>query len=180
MVNLSKKATAGIAEGDYTTWTYKWTNTVPVGMFFNTLAGMHIDDLNDIISLSWYSTTPAKTHFARYNIADFSAIFESPADADYATTPNYREYEVIRNMDKYTRFAPASSLQTYLLLARLPSLEVWRGSGGTPIWSRNITLDEATIVDYIGYSLSATGKYIGVFVYTTDDWTASVMLYEGG
>jgi hypothetical protein len=180
MVNLSKKTAGGFVEGEYTTWTHKWTNTVPGGMFLEEYAGMHIDDLNDIISLSWYGGSPVRTHFGRYNIADFSAIFESPAANNYATTPNYRSYETERNMDKYTRFAPASALQTYVLLARLPSLEVWRGSGATPLWNRDITIDEATIVGYIGYSISPTGKYIGVFVYTTDSWVESIMLYEGG
>ena len=179
MVDLSKKAAAGIAEGEYTAWTHRWTHTVPGGMFMDAYASVHIDDVNDIISLSWYRASPAYTRFGRYNAVDFSTIFESPPDSSYATTANYRAYELVRNVDKYTRLAPASTLQTYVLLFRGPTLEVWRGGGATPIWSRDMTIDESTIVSYIGYSISATGKYIVVLVYTTDSWIESIMLYEG-
>jgi len=172
----------GITEGDYNTWTEKWS-WEPTNVVYSNRIAFFIEESNDVFYLWWYANSPRKIRFGTYNISDHSAIFESPSDSDY--TP-YAPY--VAGAGDYTFFSGCHSLeesilhshQTYILLLRPdPSyynntIEIWKA--GSLLWTRDIRDDtgEAT-AEPRATSLSLTGKYIMLFENTTN----KLMLYEG-
>ena len=169
---------AGIAEGDYTSWTWKWTNAIPDGLDDYTRISFFIDDKNDVLYLAWEDgDTPPRKRFGIYNLSDFSVVFESPSGLDYlALFPNqsYARFLKLGDVMLAEGGGLSRSLQRYVLLVREDeeTIEVWRG-GAIPLWSRNITLDTTGGTPYAG-EISLTGKYI-VVRSDADD----LILYEG-
>ena len=174
----------GISEGDYTEWAKKWAKDIPEGAYTsdNGRLGMHIDDVADIITFSWVDGAN-KDRFGRYNISDFSVIFESAVGEHYAPPPWYDTGTLIINPVGFG-YAPTNfsfSLQTYVLITiydqvtwKRHKIEVWRTTGITPLWSRDILIDEAAAVEATGLCISSTGKYI--VIVTEND---KLILYEG-
>lgn len=161
----------GFKEGNYTSWTFKWSNAFPngIGTYYHYAA--YIDDKNNALYLSWKDSS-GDHRFGLYNTADFSVIFQSPAGADY-------KYRGLTGAATFTRdvcldSGGALSLQTYVVINRYDgvTMEIWRG-GVTPLWSRDITLDESGTYVRM-FTISMTGKYL--LVYTT---SKKLLLYEG-
>lgn len=179
MVNLTKKAAAangGIAEGDYTSWTWQWTNDIPGGLFAYNEATFFIDDKNDVLYLVWRDAA-GKRMFGLYNLSDFSPIFEPTPAANYLSLPPDALSVAMFKLGDIMLAEGGGlsrSLQTYVLLVLNDeeTIEVWRG-GLSALWSRNITLDTTGITPYAG-EISLTGKYI-VVRSDADD----LILYEG-
>lgn len=182
MVNLSKKAVAaaaGISEGDYTTWTHKWTNTLPDGIDDYDM-GLFIDERSNVIVIGWPSGSPHPNSDYRwgiFNITDFSPVFLSPTGSRYTVGYPFFGFDsgrFERGFSWLANWSISVSLQSYTLLLRYDedTIEVWRG-GGAKLWSHN-TADEVAGTSVYAGGISLTGKYICI-------WTESrhLILYEG-
>lgn len=171
--------TSGIFEGDYNTWTYKWSWALPNGLYDYRRVAFYIDDKNSIFYLWWDASSPGKIRFGVYNIADHSAIFESPTDSDYL----YDDPDVYGVGDATffmgchaLIFSILRSHQTYILLCRETrhTLEVW--NAGTKIWTRDMREDTGeTSGQAVSAEISLTGKYILFYDY----YSQKLWLYEG-
>lgn len=167
-----------LVEGDYTSWTKVWNNTLLDGVYTNDKLIFHIDEVNEVLYLSWGDDN-SDARFGIFNLADYSVVFNSTPNVWYQ-----RDYFDIYDMKNYCfgnvylAYGGASrSLQTYVLLSRSDqkTIEVWRGDA-TPLWSRNIQLDTDSDTEGI-YSgmISPTGKWILVY----ESWYEELILYEG-
>ena len=167
----------GIIEGDYTTWTHKWTNDIPGGLNLTDEYNFMIDDINNVIRLIW-ADDDVDFRFGVYNINDFSTILESADGSDY--TYEYGEVTYERGVSignvNLASGGMSRSIATYSLI--LPhdrkTIEVWRGTLGSPIWSHDITTEVPGDV-VSGGGISLTGKYILVKIRDNK----KLILYEG-
>ena len=162
----------GLQEGSYTSWTYKWTNSFTNGLYSTYYLTAYIDDEKGILYISWRDSAGFR-RFGVYNIADFSAVFESAAGSNYKSYGIAGEKYAMRG--EVTEMGIAVALRTYVLICRYDRemLEVWQG-GATPLWFRDISGDNAGA--YVRtIQISLTGRYI--LVYTN---SSELMLYEGG
>jgi hypothetical protein len=179
--------TSGIIEGDYNTWTYKWSMALTDGNCDATPA-FCIDEVNDIFYLWWgdNKTHPEqdKMRFGCYNMSDHSVVFESPRDSHYGINTEtynagYGDYTFWQGCHGIQQSIMRSH-QTYMLLNRhadtwfYPTIEIWRA--GVLLWSRDVRDDtEEATADLYTTELSLTGKYIMFF----DNATMKLWLYEG-
>lgn len=184
MPGLSAAVAGGIVEGDYTSWVAKWGWALPNGVrSYPPGPATYIDEVNDIFYLWWTSLSPVDYRFGTYNIADHSAIFESPINLDYVADGAY-----VSGAGDYTftlgcHGFPESifrSHQTYILLLRgdpsyyYSTVEIWRA--GSLLWSRNVKLDTGeALASLRSAEMSLTGKYF-MFYDTQGD---KLWLYEG-
>lgn len=172
--------TAGIVEGEYTTWTYKRQKAVPNATFEYFDYIFWIDDLNDLLYLSWFDSS-RNSRLGIYNLADFNPVYETPAGSDYGWYPSAVEYTTdpkIGFTDIYDG-GISRSLRTYMLLALHDdvSIAVWRG-GLSALWTHPITDDLSAHTVECG-AISITGKWI-VVSGVVDYWSDPVLLlYEG-
>lgn len=172
-------AGGGIEEGDYTSWTHKWSWSVPEGVYYKKIA-FYIDEENDILYLWWYANSPQKIRFGAYNITDHSAIFESPTGIDYL----YAGPAIVGAGDHtiqlpchYLPYAVLRSHQTYMLLERddLEKIEVWRA--GSLVWSHDLNIEGGgSYAEACAAEISLTGKYI--LLYECSD-LHKLVLFEG-
>jgi len=177
MGRMGVAAAAGIVEGDYTTWTHKWTKMLPGGINDWEYSDFFLDDKNGKIMAFWeYRDVSLYNRFGVFNISDLSQVFISPPKVDYQYTypaPYTAEYihfgMVVRGYGTTSK-----SFQTYVLflLSDGITMEIWRGDSNA-LWSRNIQNDESgeTVGNYI---ISPSGKY--VLIVTMNE---KLMLYEG-
>lgn len=176
--------TAGIVEGDYTSWTLKWVNDISLHPDWEARISFFIDDKNDVIYVAWVDPS-VWYRFEVYNVSDFSRISADTSGTDYTSyrpDSGYRTAFALGGVS-LSYGGLSRSLQTYalILLNDEKTIEVWRG-GSSGLWSRNVDLD--TPQDYecviIG-AISLTGKYILVSVadFTNSPYTYKLVLYEG-
>lgn len=185
--NAGEEEEVGIEEGDYNTWTLKWSMALTDGSKYDTPA-FYIEEVNDIFYLWWYDdkTHPEadKTRFGVYNMSDHSAVFESPRDSHYLNNTEmynggYGDYTFWQGCHGIQQSIMRSH-QTYILLNRYaatwfqPIIEVWRA--GALLWTRDVLDDtgEAS-ADIYTSEISLTGKYIMFFETTS----RKLWLYEG-
>jgi hypothetical protein len=170
----------GITEGDYITWAVKWSWSLPNGVKYNDgeYVAFYMEEINGIFYLWWYASSPAKFRVGTYNIANHSAIFESPSDSHYLYTYPFvigGSYSFKMGCNRLEDMILRSH-QTYILLGRMDqeTLEVWKA--GSLLWSRDITADTGEASATIrSTEISLTGKYILFW----DEQTAKLWLYEG-
>ena len=171
----------GISEGDYNTWTWKWTERPTSGTTSRSIDAL-IDEENSVISVAYRDTT-SNWRFGVYNISDFSVVFESAAGSKYTYLhPDTREKRGMHhNMVDFTYGGMSRSLQTYLLLLRTDrdTIEVWRG-GSTVLWSRSIAADFTRSSWVFNGHISLLGKYILIVTQdASSPYYTYLMLYEG-
>lgn len=172
-----------ISEGDYNTWTHKWTWEPTEGFNTYNKQACYMDEKNGIFYLWWYdnqgSPNWSTIRFGVYNIVDHSIIFESPLDSDY--TPSipyvYGAGDQTISLGCHSLYEGIlRSHQTYILVNRPGQniIEMWRA--GIKIWTHDITDDtgEAFAGPY-ATDLSLTGRYILFY----EGVTHKLMLYEG-
>jgi len=186
MVNLSKKAgdgVGGIAEGDYTTWSIKHILDCPNGVKWYTVNSLHLDDRHDVMTLCWFDDG-GDIRFARYDLSDLSLTFLSPAGEDYCAMASHVTAYAWVNPPGYMESLEGHvyTLQTYYMVDRFDPaandhsiLEIWRGTGSTPLWTHNIRTDVPAATWAVHTAMSTTGKYVGCFAYMT----GKVLVYEG-
>jgi len=167
-------APGGLSEGNYTTWTHKWTNDYPTGLLQAGSTSFLIDERSGVLNLAWHDG--ANYRFGIYNLSDFSAVFQSPALSNYTYVyPWFAEVRFFNLGNASLEDGGLSrSLQSYILLLRSDyhTIEVWRGGAGS-LWSHSITGEE--IGDTVfGAEISFTGKW--VLVITNNK---KLILYEG-
>jgi len=170
---ITSKVSAGIEEGEYTSWTHKWTNTLSATLFTCIHLDVLVDDKNDKIIIGGYDSN-SDARFGIFNVSDFSQVFMSPSGGDYthySPETYYKEWFAF-GAASYRFGSQSRSIQTYLLLLRNDekTLEVWRDGSS---WSRDIQNDEAGVTVSV-FLISPTGKYL--LVVTKDQ---KIMLYEG-
>jgi len=176
MVNLTKKpaaaANGGIVEGDYTSWSFKWVNSIPYGLYNKGYLGFFIDEINEVINIAWVESN-TWYQFMICNISDFSTVFQHPAGSDYISRyPEAQQGDGIR-LGAVGGGGMSRAIQTYILLLRPDekTLEVWRG-GSSPLWSHDVTIDQSPSTVWVK-AISLSGKWI--LVSTTQ---AKLILYE--
>lgn len=164
----------GIVEGDYNTWTHKWTNDFPDGIPDYEYQDHYIDDKNNRLYLVWKDNS-SKARFGIFNLSDFSTIFLSPSGSYYIPCLPYATSKHFTFGSTLCDCGFSHSIQSYMLLDRADhvTIEAWRG-GSTYLWSHNIQTDVSGVWPYC-YSISPTGKYICVITYST----CKIVLYEG-
>lgn len=182
MVNLTKKAAAaaaGIAEGDYTSWTHKWTNDFPDNVGDYDRYGTFIDEKNEVLNVLWQDEN-LNRRLGIYNLADFSTVFQSPSGSNYmGMYPNVANLLFgmfgLANVEEggFTR-----SLQSYVAIYKNDevTIEVWRG-GSSPLWTHDVQ-DDAPGLAGGALEISPTGKWLLAIPY----WGAvygRLVLYEG-
>lgn len=184
--NMRYLLSSGNVEDNFNTWTKVWEKPITDNLWSDGYMDLLIDDKSDVLYLSWKDKTYSKNRFGAYNLADFSAIFESPADEYYTNTAAFgslKEFLTFGYVE--TNYGGMSrSIQTYLVLQRADyhTHEVWRS--GVKLWSRDYRLDSDMLNDnsWCGYGgMSITGKYI---ILQIEDLTPSpdvfyLMLYKG-
>lgn len=162
-------------EGNYTTWTWKWTNDIPDGISSWENISVHLDDETNVITLMWWDGS-ADNRFGIYNIADFSVVFESPPGSSYTSSCPYDEFTLVllRGFIEMYGGGGSISLKKYILLLREgdDAIEVWRG-GASALWSHDTSIDEAGTYIRAGI-ISLTGKYVLVQTHS-----GKLILYEG-
>jgi len=162
-----------IVEGDYTTWTHKWTNTYDNGIYQSYRASTFIDTNNEVVIISWEDSS-RNYRFGIYTLSDFSIVVESSPGGDY--TQGYADQGLKYGFELGTSYPSmggiSRSIQSYILLTRLDAstIEVWRGSSS---WSHNVSIEDPS--SYLeSAEISIDGKYI--LVTTSND---NLILYEG-
>lgn len=154
-------AEPGIVEGDYTTWTHKWTNVLPDGLSDTYACGFQIDEKNNVVSIG-YEDANFKERFGVFNLEDFSEVFLSPAGSDYMPYPTINNYEYGVKTGHAYLYAGAisTSLCSYLLFLRegRDIIDVWRGGSGS-LWSHDTSAEVADTHVFSG-GISLTGKWI--------------------
>jgi len=147
-----------IVEGDYTTWTHKWTNEPPNGATLPFITN-YIDEKNDVITILWRDDS-SDDRIGTFTLEDFSVV--TLPVGDYMSGPPLIETDY-----------SLKSLETYLLMRKDVNneFEVWRG--GSPLWSLNITDDVPGATEAIPI-ISLSGKYILFFTNNN-----KLALYEG-
>lgn len=180
-------AAAGIAEGDYTSWSHKWTHNAPDVWDYPEPMDLFIDEKNSVVCIGWRDTDN-NYRFGIYNLVDFSTIFESPAGSNYTyRASNFRfnkGFELgTSNFVGVTGEATIDSLmggisrsiQSYILLLKSDrhTIEVWRG-GSSVLWSHDIRSESAGAFVEMGL-ISLSGKWI--LVATSNGY---LILYLGG
>ena len=149
-----------LVEGNFTTWTHKWTADLPGGIDSVELMTFHIDEANNILSVHYEDdSATGYNRFATLNLGDASIIFNSSSGVHY-TYSAYPESYYSHGGDSVPLVKNfAASQRTYLLLVRndLENIEVWRQ--GSQLWTHNVTSEVAGASVY-GGGISRTGKYI--------------------
>jgi len=180
MGRFGAAAAAGIVEGDYTSWTFKWLKHLDKSCAGACEASQFIDEKNNVVVVAW-EDEDANVRFGIYTIEDLTTIFQSDRGSNYIPgiggyVPSTRYY---RGMQFGAAFGPFSgisrSIQSYVLLLRLDlsTIEVWRG-GSTPLWSKDVP-GETGCDDIGNVEISPTGKYLLL----KSEWD-ELILYEGG
>lgn len=156
----------GLGEGEYTDWTLKWVNTFTNGLDNSDYCSFNIDDQNGVLSVSWKDSS-GKARFGRYNIEDFSTIFESPPGSFYPQCyPNAcwgtGTSQFTFGAAYFGCGAISNSISTYTLLGRSDylSVEIWRGTGASALWQRIVTADDPNATYLVTGAVSLTGKWI--------------------
>lgn len=178
-----------LVEQDFTSWSHKWTEPLPDGVFDPSYTGFLLDDTNDVLMISWWDGFAIGDHWNRFgvfNLEDFSQVYVSPSTQDYTAARPEIDWQEDMQFGAVGLYGGISkSVDTYILFGRHNNdnnplvLEVWRG-GATPVWSHNVTADNAEMATY-GIShgaISDTGKWILVLGYNTSS-TSVLMCYEG-
>jgi hypothetical protein len=171
--------TSGIIERNYNMWSYMWSWSVTDGVYGNNVA-FYIDEANTIFYLWWKSSSPMKTRFGTYNIADHSVISESSSAIDYLYKPpsitgagNYSFFIGCQ----YLRASILRSHQTYVLLERddLNTIEIWKA--GSLLWTHDLNVEGGgSYAEVCAAEMSLTGKYI--LLYECSDMY-KLLLFEG-
>lgn len=167
---------AGISEGNYTEWAWKWTNDIPDNVSGVNDIAFFIDEKNSVIVLTWRDGSN-DDRFGIYNLSDFSTVFESTTGVDYKSSKPSTAGRLAIDLDFSLVFGGGSSraIESYVLISRKgdTTIEVWRG-GASLLWSHNITTEVAGDMVYSA-AISLTGKHILVFTFTNK----KLILYEG-
>jgi len=178
MVSLTKKAAAvaeGIVEGDYTSWTHKWTQDFPGGLNSTTYLDFYIDERSDVLFLTWQDAA-LNWRFGIYKLSDFSQVFQSPAGSDYIQADGTFtvKWGFHRSSAALIYGSCSCSLQSYVLIERIDghTIEVWRGESSV-LWSHDVQDDEAGVDIYNG-EISLQGKLILLLASNS-----KLILYEG-
>ena len=165
----------GIAEGDFTSWMHKWTNTLPEGMYNNYYISLAIDERSDVVTIIWLDSN-GDQRIGIFNLSDFSTVFLSTSGSLYTfDIPSIyyaREQKIGHVCLDSGGFS--TSIQSYLLLLRRDgdTIEVWRG-GSSVLWSHDTSNEEASAEVYSGI-ISLLGKWVLVVTKTK-----KLILYEG-
>lgn len=172
----------GIVEGDYNTWTWKWTKAPSDGIGTLDDISVLIDEKNEVLNIA-YQDNSNKNRFAIYNISDFSSVYEAPSGSHYLyAEPNaFYNASIHQGYVYFYSGGISQSVQTYLLLMRddNKTVEVWRG-GSAALWSRDVSLDHPTLYSCDGGAISATGKYVLTGIMdSVSPYLRYIMLYEG-
>lgn len=175
--SLEFAAAGGISEGDYTSWTHKWTNDYPDGLFTMSYTTFLIDERSDVLNLAWRDNLLGKYRFGIYNLSDFSVVFQSPSASSYfynAPSADNARWTALGNVC-LGETGISRSLQSYVLLLGSDhhTIEAWRG-GSSPVWSHSIRDEEAGDSARFG-EMSLTGKWILVSTASNK----KLILYEG-
>lgn len=179
---VSIGAVGGINEGEYTGWTWKWTNTPSKFIMGCSYWDMVIDDKNGKLSILYYDGD-GDNRFAIYNISNFSAVYESPVGSDYTYKHPASNWKaaIHEGISCFGSGGASRTLQTYLLFLRNDesTIEVRRG-GSMALWSRDTATDFGRAVWCDSGGISPTGKYIVVLAQDqTTPYNDYLMLYEG-
>jgi len=171
MVNLTKKAAAaaeGIAEGDYTSWTHKWTNDYPESWTNWEVQDMMLDENKEVIILSYLTST---YRLSIHKIEDFTQLYIG-SDPFYSAWGGWKKGMLIGNV-KLIEYGMSQSLQSYLLMADDPFHVVKVFRGGSLLWSHDMRIEAPGDQPQFGL-ISLTGKYILLLTYSK-----KLILYEG-
>ena len=184
VANEAEAAAGGFAEGDYTSWTLKWVNKLPDGLWDPSTIAFTLDDKNDLVTIEWQDNTADRWYrFGIFNLADFSQVFLSTAGQHYSVMYPRSGYEAGAKRGYVSLDTNVSiSLQTYLLLCRNDGLtiEVWRAE--TKLWTRDVSDDEPLINTggYLWGIISITGKWVLILGYeNAAPWDSYLLLYKG-
>ena len=173
MVNITAApAEAGISEGNYTTWTHKWTKDLS-GIAGNIRLRPHINEGDGVIVLQ-YRDLAGDEIFSLYNLSDATNIFTSPAGSDYmfGLSNPWAGYSLSYGVADFGTVS--RSIERYVVIARSDNIniEIWRKLS-TLLWSRDITA-EVPGTTIKRWTISVTGKYL--LIATAN---ARLILYEG-
>lgn len=176
-----------LVEGNCTNWTYQWGYNLTNGLSNSDFCSFNIDDQNGVLSVSWRDSSE-DARFGRYNIEDFSTIFESPAGSDYVQVyPNAcwgtGTSQFTFGNAYFGCGAISNSLSSYTLLGRSSymDVEIWRSTETSALWSHNVTADVPSATYIYTGAVSSTGKWVVIEIQRGnwgDNWW-QLLCYEG-
>ena len=159
---------AGIVEGDYTSWTHKWTNDYPENQTNFDVQDMTLDENKGVITMIYLAGT---YRIAIHTIEDFTQLYLG-SDPKYSAWGAYKKGIVIGNAN-LINYGFSQSLQSYLLMSDDPFNVVKVFRGGSLLWSHDMRIEVPGSQPQYGL-ISLTGKYILILTYSE-----KLILYEG-
>ena len=172
-----------VVEGNYNTWTWKWTNAPAEAMEYVADADILIDEKNGNLNIAYGSNPYGWYRFGIYKISDFSPVFESPASSDYMYSYPFldRKGGFQEGMVYFDYGAISKSHETYFVLGRADAVTIEAWQNGAKLWSTNTRTDLGYVdrYDCLGGGISITGKYILAMMEKYSGANTVLMLYEG-
>jgi len=163
-----------IFEGDYTTWTHVWNNTLPDGLSGMASIGTLINDLSDTLVVVWTDSS-AKRRLGTFNLEDFSVVNMSPSESNYLrnVASMYDTESPLFGLANMEHGGFSRSIQSYIIIERSDSdtLEVWRH--GSLLWQHSINDDAPGKTPYYA-EISPTGEWILIITQQKE-----LVLYKG-
>ena len=173
MPGLESKGAPAL-EGNYSTWTHKWTKEFPDGLLGYNYAAFYINEDKGIFAITWRDAA-SSDRYGVYKLADMSVVFQSPAGAHYLYSRpelSYHRWITIGETGDFSGGGYAASRTRYLAIVR--------NDGRTlEIWKDGVLKQTIVITDYIAGAycelghFSLTGKYL---ILTTLPY---LLLFEG-
>jgi len=155
-----------VLEGDYSTWTRKWTKDFPDEGILNVdHESMAFSDSHLYILWRAKYGLEARWRFLLLNLADGSSEFDSPKDVYYTSTYPDMAYSQVFECNQLagTRYGAAcfSLLAKYVALLRFgdTQFEIWKD--GKKVWTSPLASEAvAGASNYFYVGLRRDGKYL--------------------